>query len=490
MEETGQTVVQEEIDPLDPWKTAASLLICFLITVYFCRGAEKWFYGIFLFFPFKQIMDGILDNKPRKIASGIVMLLIYPVLTGSIPLLTRHAVSILRLKPPEGTGADVFSGVCLAAVFLPASLIVSLVSKSIPEFEFPKKIHNAAMILLFSAALILALAGFYAGADYCRGKFLNIPENVMSYLPWILVVVGIAAECRMIFFVLHPGKDRKEEDPGKEKQLGYRPDTRLDDVAGMESVKEQIRLRLIEPIRNPKKAEKYGLKAGGGVLLYGPPGTGKTFLARAIAGELDLPFYMITSADVFGKYVGESEKNILELFRSARKNPLSVVFVDEMETIFSKRTDQIHESTQKVISIILQELDGVDQTKNPILLLGATNTPWRIDEAFLRPGRFDILAFVDLPDLPARKHILQSAFRKSSLKQEAGLIDYIAENTQDHSGADLNGIVTRMQQEAFRSGAKCFSKRMAYEILQKTVPASNGELLRKIRQWEAERGQF
>ncbi|MBQ3122265.1 MAG: AAA family ATPase, partial [Bacteroidaceae bacterium] len=107
--------------------------------------------------------------------------------------------------------------------------------------------------------------------------------------------------------------------------------------------------------------------------LYGPPGTGKTFLARAVAGELNLPFYMITSADVFGRYVGDSEKNILRIFQEARKHKLSVIFIDEMETIFRKRTDDIHEVTQKVISVILQEMDGVVKHKNPILLLGATN---------------------------------------------------------------------------------------------------------------------
>ena len=255
----------------------------------------------------------------------------------------------------------------------------------------------------------------------------------------------------------------------------------------MDEVKKQIRLRLIEPVKNPELAEKYGLKTGGGVLLYGPPGTGKTFIARAVAGELDLPFYMITAADVFGKYVGESEKNIRDLFVNARKNPLSVVFIDELEVLFGKRTENIHETTQKVISVILQELDGVSQNKNPMLLMGATNTPWKVDEAFLRPGRFDILAFVDLPDLAARKQILKSAFKQGKLPMEEGLIDYIAENTKRYSGADLNGVVMKMRQDAYDSKAGIYSMDMAYQILLKTVPTSTGDLLKQIRQWEKER---
>jgi len=241
----------------------------------------------------------------------------------------------------------------------------------------------------------------------------------------------------------------------------------------------------LEKVRS--QAKKYGLKTGGGVLLYGPPGTGKTFLARAVAGELNLPFYMITAADIFGKYVGESEKRIRELFQLARKNPLSVIFIDELETIFSKRSDNIHETTRKVISYILQELDGVDQNKNPILLLGATNTPWLIDEAFLRPGRFDILAFVDLPDQPARVQILQTAFKPSELTQESGLLQYIADNTAGYSGADLNGVVSKIQQQAFRRGDQSFTKMLAYEVLLNSPPSPNQEMIARLHRWEASR---
>ena len=185
---------------------------------------------------------------------------------------------------------------------------------------------------------------------------------------------------------------KKTESFAEEKIRVEKPKVRMDDVAGMEDVKDQIRLRMIEPVRNPEEARKHGLKTGGGILLYGPPGTGKTFLAKAVAGELDLPFFSITAADIFGKYVGESENNIRDFFNTARKYPLSVIFIDELESIFQKRSEMVHESTQKVISVILQELDGVRENRNPMLLLGATNAPWLIDEAFMRTGRFDVKA--------------------------------------------------------------------------------------------------
>ena len=163
-------------------------------------------------------------------------------------------------------------------------------------------------------------------------------------------------------------------------------------------------------------------------------------------------------SDIFSKYVGDSEKNIKEFFENVRKNPLSVVFFDEMEIIFAKRTDNVHEVTQKVISLVLQELDGINQNKNPILLLGATNTPWKIDEAFLRPGRFDVLAFVDLPDVNARKKMIDSALKQGKLKSETGLNDYLAEKTDSFSGADINGLMTAMRQYAFSKKEKMFSK--------------------------------
>ena len=122
-----------------------------------------------------------------------------------------------------------------------------------------------------------------------------------------------------------------------------------------------------------------------------------------------------------------------------------------------------------------------------MLLMGATNTPWQVDEAFLRPGRFDILAFVDLPDFEARKQILKNAFKKGNLPMEDGLLDYIAGNTARFSGADLNGVVVKMRQEAFDNHAAIYSMDSAYKILLDTVPTSTGEILQQIREWEKQR---
>ena len=258
------------------------------------------------------------------------------------------------------------------------------------------------------------------------------------------------------------------------------------DVAANETALRSL-MELRDYLREPEKYRRYGARMPRGVLLYGPPGTGKTFLAKAVAGELELPFYTITAADVFGKYVGESENNIRELFREARQAPLSVIFIDEVETIFRKRTGDIHETTQKVITVLLQELDGVDEAKNPILLLGATNAPWMIDEAFLRSGRFDVLTYVGLPDAAARLKILQNSFKAVELPIDAAGLEELARQTDGFSGADLKGLAQQIMQAAYERKAD-FTGALFAECLKAATPSIHAETERNIRAWEDANG--
>ena len=276
-----------------------------------------------------------------------------------------------------------------------------------------------------------------------------------------------------------------EKNSDSKIQAIERPKFRLDDVAGMEDVKDQIRLRMIEPLKRPEEAKKHGLGVGGGILLYGPPGTGKTFIAKAVAGELGLPFYPITAADVFGKFVGDSEGNIRAIFAEARKNPLSIIFVDELETIFRKRDANVHETTQKVISVLLQELDGVDsQSKNPILVIGATNTPWMVDEAFLRSRRFDVKAYVGLPDYAARKKIIENSVKTVEYPVDQDAIEYLTEATEGFCGADISGLFESVRQAAFDRKLNHYTKDLFVEAREKAVPSCNAEISQKIAEWE------
>ncbi|MBE6363285.1 MAG: ATP-binding protein [Lentisphaerae bacterium] len=500
-EPDNNAVTQIESDPLGSWKFVSSLIISGVTVMLCIKNGWEVFYAVLLFFPVRRMVKAIINNNSCKFFAGISTLILFPVLTGSENIIQNAVRNAVNIPGTGDKGYAVIAGMVLTVLFSVIMLISSLIGKALPEIRLPKAVYKKTLIVIFSLNWFMAMIALYCGIAFCNGRFIRLPGIINFLLPGILAAISISALKKMIRNVnefadkntadrqkvpVSAGKEANASG-GETGKLEERPKTKLADVAGMDEVKKQIRLRLIEPVKNPKLAEKYGLKTGGGVLLYGPPGTGKTFIARAVAGELDLPFYMITAADVFGKYVGESEKNIRELFANARKNPLSVVFIDELEVLFGKRTENIHETTQKVISVILQELDGVSQNKNPMLLLGATNTPWKVDEAFLRPGRFDILAFVDLPDIEARKQILKSAFKQGKLPLEEGLIDYIAENSKRYSGADLNGVVMKMRQDAYDSKAEMYSLDMAYEILLKTTPTSTGDLLRQIKQWEKER---
>jgi len=227
------------------------------------------------------------------------------------------------------------------------------------------------------------------------------------------------------------------QDPETVPVSAVRPKERLADVSGMQEAKDEVRMSVIEPIRKPEKAKKYGLRLGGGLLLYGLPGTGKTFFAKAVAGELGLPFYVIKNDDILCKYLGESEKIVKNIFDAARKNPMSVVFIDETNGILPCRSDDsVHEVSKRIAEIILQETDGFDsKEKNPFLLIGATNFPDKIDDAAL--SRFTTCIEVDLPDSGTRKFILAKELGAMEININASALDNLVQKTEGFSCRDL-----------------------------------------------------
>ncbi|MCX7671802.1 MAG: AAA family ATPase, partial [Anaerolineae bacterium] len=164
-----------------------------------------------------------------------------------------------------------------------------------------------------------------------------------------------------------------------------RPDVRFDDVAGLEDVKQQIRLKLIYPFTHPEEAKRFGVRSGGGILLYGPPGTGKTLIAKAVAGELDAAFFTVKPSEIMSKWVGEAEQNVAALFNAARGYERAIIFIDEVEALLPRRNT---DSTvmRRVVPQFLAELDGMAGRHPGLLLIGATNVPWMLDDAALRPG--------------------------------------------------------------------------------------------------------
>lgn len=218
-----------------------------------------------------------------------------------------------------------------------------------------------------------------------------------------------------------------------------KPTTKFSDVGGMKNVKNEISLKIIQPLKNPDLYKAFGKKAGGGILLYGPPGCGKTFIAKATAGEIDAKFISIGLHDILDMWIGNSEKNLHQFFEVARANKPCVLFFDEVDAIGSSRADLKQSAMRHVINQFLAELDGVDANNEGILILAATNAPWSVDGAFRRPGRFDRIIFVAPPDEEARVDILQQLLKEKPVGEMD--VKKIAAQTDGYSGADLNALI-------------------------------------------------
>jgi SpoVK/Ycf46/Vps4 family AAA+-type ATPase len=211
---------------------------------------------------------------------------------------------------------------------------------------------------------------------------------------------------------------------------------RLDDVAGMTDVKQQIELSLLGPIRNPELMKAYKVSARGGLLLYGPPGCGKTYIAKAISGELGASFYQVGIADVLHHWFGESERSIRAIFDSARRNAPCVLFFDEVDALGHRRSALTGSSSMRpIVNTLLEEMDSATSVNTGVYVLGATNAPWDVDPALRRPGRFDRMIFVGLPDAEARAGIIR--FHLQDRPVEGIDLKSVAGRTDGFSGADL-----------------------------------------------------
>ena len=241
----------------------------------------------------------------------------------------------------------------------------------------------------------------------------------------------------------------------KEWTLAEKPKIRFDDIAGLEDVKEQIRLKMILPFTHPEQAKKYKVKTGGGLLLYGPPGTGKTMIAKAVAAELDAVFFAIAPSEILNKWVGESEKNIRKLFDAARQAEKSVIFMDEVESLVPKRRDSEAGGVMaRVVPQILAELDGFEAREGQtVMFMGATNEPWNIDYAMLRPGRLDEKVYIGLPDLAARRKILELNLRDLPLGPDLDLAG-LAQRLEGYSGADVAYLCRKVAEQTFLEAVK------------------------------------
>ena len=208
----------------------------------------------------------------------------------------------------------------------------------------------------------------------------------------------------------------------------------LADVKGLDGAKQAVMDALVNPVRHPDIYKMLKIKNGKGLLLYGPPGTGKTMFARAVAGELGLPFLYRKMSEMKDKYVGESEKNVSRLFEEAYSHKKCVVFLDECESILRKRGNQ----KICIVEQFLAELDGfATKRDSQIFVILATNRPWMIDSAVVRSGRIGLAVHVGLPEPETRRAIVMAALKDIPLAPDVS-IDEIVERTEGYSGAELH----------------------------------------------------
>ncbi len=215
----------------------------------------------------------------------------------------------------------------------------------------------------------------------------------------------------------------------------------LDDVGNYEEVKKELYNAMILPFEDPVVAEQYHIKPAKGILLFGPPGCGKTMLMRALAKEMKFTFLYIKTSNILSKWVGESEKNISLLFQKARSMKPCILFFDEIDALGRKRTEFSEDDTgPKVLSTLLQEMDGINAKQDGVIVVGATNAPHMIDPALMRPGRLDKIIYMPLPDLHGRKEIFKVLLRKYPVDEN---IDYdlLAAKTPRFSGADIKNVI-------------------------------------------------
>ncbi len=262
----------------------------------------------------------------------------------------------------------------------------------------------------------------------------------------------------------------------KSKAKVYVPDDEskitFDDVAGVDEAKDEL-TEIVDFLKKPERYTDIGARIPKGVLLVGPPGTGKTLLSKAVAGEAEVPFFIISGSEFVELFVGAGAARVRDLFEQAKKKAPCIIFIDELDAIGKSRSGSMgvvggNDEREQTLNQLLTEMDGFTASDKPVIVLAATNQPEVLDAALLRPGRFDRQVLVDRPDLSGRKTILEIYTKKVKLSEEIDL-DSIAQATSGFAGADLANMVNEAALLAARANRKSVEQQDLSEAIERVV---------------------
>jgi transitional endoplasmic reticulum ATPase len=258
------------------------------------------------------------------------------------------------------------------------------------------------------------------------------------------------------------------------------PNVRWSDIGGLEGVKQALREAVEWPLKYPESFRRVGVTPPRGILLFGPPGTGKTLLAKAVANESEANFISVKGSEVLSKWFGETEKRISEIFRKAREASPCIIFFDELDALAPRRGSSVGEPrvVERMVNTLLAEMDGMEEIYN-VVVIGATNRPDIIDPALLRPGRFEELILIPMPDFKARLEIFRVHTRKMSLAEDVDL-EELARLTANYTGADIASICRRAGMLALKEDINAREVKMRHflKALEETPPSVDPEVMR------------
>ncbi len=265
-----------------------------------------------------------------------------------------------------------------------------------------------------------------------------------------------------------------------------RPNVHWSDIGDMDKVKEELKEAVELPLKSPDIFEKMGIRPVKGVLLVGPPGTGKTLLAKAVATEREANFISIKGPEVLSKFVGESEKTLREIFRKARQASPCIIFIDEIDSIAHARGGDLDDSfvSERVVDTLLTEMDGLQELKN-VVVLAATNRPEEVDPALLRPGRFDKIIDIPMPDQNSRFEIFMVHTRKMPLDKDIDIYE-LASLTDNYTGAEIENVCREAGMNAIRTNRDIVKAEDFMKALKEIKPAIPKEVAERIKRFKEE----